>query len=786
MFYRQPTMRNIILASAALALPTLAPAQFVGRNFSGSTLFTDSGSIPPDTMGAAGPEHYVELLNGRYSVYRKRDGTRVQTSSLNSFWSSAGVAFTNSTFDPRVVYDHASRRWFAAAVDNARGPNGILLAVSDGADPTLGWQGLRVDSDPTDVRWADFPMMGLNADGVYIAANMFGISGAGADISIWSFPKADLVGATPSAANRSEFLLANAGFRGFSPHPAIDYGASDGRGVLLSALSGTQRARSDVLGSDAGGATLAPVTYLATASILNPPRGRQPDGTRDLEAGDSRFSSAPFRVGDDLWAVHTVAASGAGTNAALRWYRIDVPSNTVVETGVILEVGRDLYYPSIAANGDGDVVIGYSRSGIGADEFISAYAVLGTRDGSSTTFGAPTLLQAGVDNYFQDFGSGRNRWGDYSSVSPDPADPGIFWTSQLFANSGDRWTTQISELIVPRDDERRWQNPGGGTWSDASRWFGGAAPTPAQHAIFSRSTSNAYVVSLDADATVGTLSIRQGRPTLALGSLTLAAGALRVNEFDGVVNAAIQGGTLLIGGAATVDHGATLTLSGTRATFGSIAVDSGRMIADVGAASVLRTGALAVQAGAIDVGSSLLLIDYSGESPLGTPGSGGVAGLIALGFNGGAWDGEGIVSSLAGATVGVGYAEAAEILGLVEGATAEFRGETVDATTVLVVATLLGDANLDGAVDVSDLGRLASGWQSAGRWDDGDLTYDGLVDVADLGLLATNWQAGVTGPFSGEALSWTAALTSVPEPGAGAVALLLASCAGRRKRRGQA
>src|SRR5262249_7044261 len=80
----------------------------VGLNFPGSTLFLDSNFIPPDTMGAVGPNHIVELINGRYSVYRKTDGQRVQTSTLDDFWTNAGVTFNPFTFDTRVLFDSFS------------------------------------------------------------------------------------------------------------------------------------------------------------------------------------------------------------------------------------------------------------------------------------------------------------------------------------------------------------------------------------------------------------------------------------------------------------------------------------------------------------------------------------------------------------------------------------------------------------------------------------------------------------------------------------------------------
>jgi prepilin-type N-terminal cleavage/methylation domain-containing protein/prepilin-type processing-associated H-X9-DG protein len=63
--------------------------------------------------------------------------------------------------------------------------------------------------------------------------------------------------------------------------------------------------------------------------------------------------------------------------------------------------------------------------------------------------------------------------------------------------------------------------------------------------------------------------------------------------------------------------------------------------------------------------------------------------------------------------------------------------------TAWLAAVPPGDANLDGAVDVGDLGILAGNWNAAdARWAQCDLTADGRVDVGDLGVLAGNWGAG--------------------------------------------
>jgi hypothetical protein len=127
----------------------------------------------------------------------------------------------------------------------------------------------------------------------------------------------------------------------------------------------------------------------------------------------------------------------------------------------------------------------------------------------------------------------------------------------------------------------------------------------------------------------------------------------------------------------------------------------------------------------------------------------GIQASIAATYNNGSWLGTGgIASSTAAAdptnSTAQGFASNASL-----NATT-FAGVTgLTANDVLVKYTYAGDANLDGQVDIGDLGLLAGGWQqlSGKTWFDGDFNYDGAVDIGDLGLLAGNWQLGVGNPL---------------------------------------
>lgn len=92
-----------------------------------------------------------------------------------------------------------------------------------------------------------------------------------------------------------------------------------------------------------------------------------------------------------------------------------------------------------------------------------------------------------------------------------------------------------------------------------------------------------------------------------------------------------------------------------------------------------------------------------------------------------------------------------------------------------------GDADRDGDVDLSDLGRLATSYGNSQwmRWQNGDFDWDGDVDLNDLGALATNYGHGQAAAFA----DFQSLLANVPEPTMAATLLLLPWLAQRPGRR---
>ena len=143
------------------SLPMIGGIVSIGLNIEVSRLngANGSGSIPPDTEGNVGPNHIVELINGNFEVLDKTTGASIENRSLANFWlNKVGIPPTNNNriFDPKIIFDHSSRRWFATSEDNAidadmdgvnEVSNNFYIARTDTDDPTGDWDFVTVVAD---------------------------------------------------------------------------------------------------------------------------------------------------------------------------------------------------------------------------------------------------------------------------------------------------------------------------------------------------------------------------------------------------------------------------------------------------------------------------------------------------------------------------------------------------------------------------------------------------------------------------------------------------------------
>ncbi len=161
-----------------------------------------------------------------------------------------------------------------------------------------------------------------------------------------------------------------------------------------------------------------------------------------------------------------------------------------------------------------------------------------------------------------------------------------------------------------------------------------------------------------------------------------------------------------------------------------------------GGNKVLTASSLSIPGtGRLDLTDNDMIVDYSGASPLAS-----IQSLLTSGYNGGAWNGNGINSSTAAAltTTAIGFAEATDIFSAFP---AIFSGQSIDNTSIVMKYTFYGDADLSGGVNLNDFNRLAANFGATPRrWAHGNSDYDTDVDLNDFNRLAANFGSSGLGP----------------------------------------
>lgn len=349
----------------------------------------------------------------------------------------------------------------------------------------------------------------------------------------------------------------------------------------------------------------------------------------------------------------------------------------------------------------------------------------------------------------------------------------------------------------------RWNHSTGANWSTSADWSGPAPNGTGVGAIFANAIASPQTITLDQSKTVGLLTFASthrytlaGPGTLILerdgldasidvvtGSHTVAAPvALHSNT---TINVQSESSTLTFTGQITASTNAGITkvgpggLSLKNIRTKSLAINEGAVdvMSDGGNTGVSSVTQLSVAPSAtFDLRNNDCLINYAGSSPIAT-----LRSRIATGRNGGSWNGTGISTSspqAATALTSLGVAEASDVLHLSGAQTQTRHGQLADATTVLIMYTHTGDADLSGSVDADDYFRIDQSYHSGAAvdWSHGDFNYDQKIDGDDY--FAIDFAYG----SQGTSLA-AARITAVPEMGTGIGAVGLLYLAARRRRR---
>lgn len=468
-----------------------------GINIDRNRVVTDFFFIPPDPIGAAGPDHIVSVVNTSIEWFTK-DGIRENSQRLgrNASGSISGSFFeplqpANATFDPKVIYDQYAGRFLVVTLEQLDTFLGdpvnrsrILLAVSDDSDPNGTWFFHAINAKTTISgidHWADYPGFAVGEKAVYITNNLFSFFSNGANfggVRLWIIDKGEKTGfyAGGKASSTIHDPYETTGFPlTTQPSHMFGVGPTD-TGTFLVSYGGLSDGTNEFvqvvrLGNPLNNPSFSH-QFVNAGDIENAiaffPDAPQRGSNSEIETNDRRALNAVWRD-DALWmTAEILPATGPDANeVTAHWWKLDTTNLTSIAVedqgnvgGEDIAPGTFTFFPSIAVDGMGNMGIGFAASA--PTIFPGAYF---TGRLSTDPKGAvqPTkTLATGQAFYLRTFGNGRNRWGDYSGIAVDPKDDATFWVFNEYAlprgsadSTGEdgRWGTRFGNFSLDGDEQ---------------------------------------------------------------------------------------------------------------------------------------------------------------------------------------------------------------------------------------------------------------------------------------------------------------------------------------------
>jgi len=422
-FYGPRAAKPITETLAPLATPVI-------RNFNFNGHSSTDGARPPDTHGAVGTTHFVQVTNSHIDMWTRAatPPTLAKSVTLATFFGYT----TEALFDPRVVYDSTWNRWIVTADAFAESSTvqRFFIAVSTTADPTGPFFTYNLNVTFFTGDFFDFPQLGIDQDAVLFTANIFnGTSYHGADF--FCVAKARLYNGLGFSVPVFTGLVGTLA-------PPIVRDQNSSTFLIAAPPSGTTFSKYTAMNTSKGATLTGPVS-ITVPSYSVPPAAHQPGTTKLLDTSDSRFVNASTQSGNDLWQTHTIALGGF---PAPKFYRLNTSANTVSQSGFYFaSATSDDFNASIAANDAGNCFVTWTSTDASAGKNAQV-RLSGKLSGNAgiaagpTAFTSPTFYHPSADN--------PERWGDYSAVTTDPLNSANAWlVNEKINNGGLLWGSRI-------------------------------------------------------------------------------------------------------------------------------------------------------------------------------------------------------------------------------------------------------------------------------------------------------------------------------------------------------
>jgi len=469
---------------------------------------------PPDAIGAAGPNHYMQTINTVYAIYSKTGTLLAGPTNLNLLFSGVTGATCNDG-DPIVLYDDQADRWLVVEFSICGANDYMLFAVSQTNDPTGSWYRYSFDVDDM----PDYEKIGIWQDGYYMGTNNSGANKK--DIYVVERSKM-LIGQTPQMVGFDNAWRPTT-IDGFMCVPPVDndgaFAPAGSPGLFITINDDAIAGGSDQLWiyelavnwSTPSSSTFNRVQQLNVPAFdsnfgANWDNIKQQGTTRELDAIPQVVMNAPqyrnFGSYQTLVCCHTVDVDNTD-HAGVRWYELRKTSGTwsLRQSGTFAPDGHSRWMGSIRMNGQGEIGLGYSISSTTLYPGIryTGQTAAANAAGAGTMDLAEQTITTGA--YSQ---TAYNRWGDYAGLSVDPSDDRTFWFTTEYIGAASARKTRIASFQVgsaPATPDLVTQNPsaspvsitdGSSTTASVTVYNQGGATAGASVLNYYLSADNAY------------------------------------------------------------------------------------------------------------------------------------------------------------------------------------------------------------------------------------------------------------------------------------------------------
>ena len=293
-------------------------------NFEGVDSVTAGNFIPPDTHGAVGLNHFVEITNSHLDIYEKAaPNTRVNSLPLSAFFGYTSQLL----YDPRVIYDLDYNRWIISAIarPESTAVQRFFFAVSQTDDPLGAYYIYQANVSNGFGGFWDFPQLGLDRNAVIFTTNFFSWNRHFIDARMFAVAKSLLYNGPGQTLTPSMFT----GLAGtLAPPLVLDANPNT---YLVAADAGDNKVTLYTLtNSAANPPTLSTGATIPVPPYTMPANAPQPGTTATLDTSDSRFVNAGPQIGNSLFQVHTINIGGL---ARCRFYEFDTVNKQVIQSG---------------------------------------------------------------------------------------------------------------------------------------------------------------------------------------------------------------------------------------------------------------------------------------------------------------------------------------------------------------------------------------------------------------------------------------------------------------------